>query len=102
MYLVHAHLDLPPGEQLPLDIRTLVRSAITADDGIEHVAVHPRRPRELTLGLYLLSDTLGEAEQRAVDVCGRLIREVPQLTSARLIGAGVPVQSLAFAPLPMD
>ncbi|WAU78732.1 hypothetical protein O1Q96_02535 [Streptomyces sp. Qhu-G9] len=102
MYLVHAHLEVPPGEQLPTNMRAVVRSAITAGDRVEHVAVHPRSPTLLTLGFYLLADGIEEAEGRAVQVGARLLRDVPQLAAARLTGAGVPLMPLAFAPQPVD
>lgn len=102
MYLVHAHLELPPGEQLPANIRAVVRSAITAGDGVEHVAVHARSSSRLTLGFYLLAGVLEEAEERAVRVCARLLRDVPQLATAQLTGVGVPLTPLAFAPQPAD
>ncbi|MBV1936879.1 hypothetical protein [Streptomyces sp. BV286] len=102
MYLVHAHLEVPPGEQLPTNMRAVVRSAITAGDRVEHVAVHPRSPTRLTLGFYLLADGIEEAEGRAVQVGARLLRDVPQLAAARLTGAGVPLMPLAFAPQPVD
>ncbi|MFF5255252.1 hypothetical protein ACFY4K_24845 [Streptomyces leeuwenhoekii] len=102
MYLVHAHLALPSGEQVPPDIRDVVRSAITAGDRVEHVAVHPRPAPGLTLGFYLLAGVLEEAEERAVRVCARLLREVPQLATARLTGVGVPLLPLAFAPQQAD
>jgi fermentation-respiration switch protein FrsA (DUF1100 family) len=102
MYLVHVHLELPPGHELPSGIRTLVRSALLPGDRVEHVAVHPRSPYRLTLGCYLLAAALEEAEERAVQVCERLLRDVPQLRAARLTGAGVPLMPLAFLPQPVD
>ncbi|MFF9625668.1 hypothetical protein [Streptomyces griseosporeus] len=100
MYLVHAHLQLPPGDVLPPDVRESVRSCIRPGDRVEHVAVHPQPPSRLTLGFYVLADGLEEAEQRAVGVCGRLLAEVPQLAEARLTGAGVPLLPPAFGTLP--
>ncbi|MFJ4691550.1 hypothetical protein [Streptomyces sp. NPDC088766] len=102
MYLVHTHLELPCGEQLPHDVKVLVRSAILPGDRVEHVAVHPRSSSALTLGFYVVAGALDEAEERAVRVCGRLRRAVPQLASARLTGAGVPLLPLAFVPQPVD
>jgi hypothetical protein len=102
MYLVHAHLELPVGRRLPPDIEAVVRSAIAPEDRVEHVAVHPRSPSALTLGIYLLAGMLEEAEERAVRVCDRLLRDVPQLDTARLTGAGVPLLPLAFLPRPAD
>ncbi|MGW0600208.1 hypothetical protein ACWD11_24120 [Streptomyces sp. NPDC002776] len=102
MYLVHAHLDLPDGVELPQNVRELVRRAIVPGDRVEHVAVHACPPRGLTLGVYLLAGVLEEAEARAVQVCDRLLREMPELAGARLTGAGVPVQPLAFLPGPAD
>ncbi|MER5381847.1 hypothetical protein OG788_07560 [Streptomyces sp. NBC_00647] len=102
MYLVHTHLELPSGEELPQNIRALVRSAIVSRDLVEHVAVHPTPPSHLTLGFYLLTESLDEAEERAVRVCHRLLCDVPQLATARLTGAGVPLMPLAFAPHRVD
>ena len=102
MYLVHTHLELPSGEQLPRDVRALVRSAILPGDRVEHVAVHPRSSSALTLGFYVVAGALDEAEERAVRVCARLLGDVPQLASARLTGAGAPLQPLAFVPQPVD
>ncbi|MEU1543786.1 hypothetical protein ABZ461_38025 [Actinacidiphila glaucinigra] len=98
MYLVHVHLELPSGEELPQDVKAMVRSAIVPRDRVEHVAVHTVSPSELTLGLYLLADGLDEAEERALRVCRRLLDDVAQLATARLTGAGVPLMPLAFAP----
>lgn len=98
MYLVHAHLELPPDEELPQDVRALVRSAIVPRDRVEHVAVHTTSPSELTLGFYLLAEGLDEAEERALWVCRRLLRDVRELAAARLTGAGVPLMPQAFAP----
>ncbi|MET9500602.1 hypothetical protein ABZY42_02470 [Streptomyces sp. NPDC006622] len=102
MYLVHTHLELPGGSRLPPDVRALVRSAIIPGDGVEHVAVHPRSPSTLTLGFYLVAGALAEAEERAVMVCSRLLDELPQLASARLTGAGVPLLPMTFVPQPVD
>ncbi|WP_231406502.1 hypothetical protein [Streptomyces sp. MC1] len=102
MYLVHAHLELPAGSHLPPDLRELVRSSIVPGDRVEHVAVHARSPSLLTLGFYTLADGLEEAEERAVRVCGRLLREVPQLAAARLTGAEVPLIPLAFGSRSVD
>lgn len=102
MYLVHAHLELPDGAQLPGHIRDLVRSSIVPGDRVEHVAVHPRPPTRLTLGLYLLADALEEAEERAVGVCARLLGDVPELAGTRLTGVGVPLLPLAFEAQPVD
>ncbi|MET7987399.1 hypothetical protein [Streptomyces sp. NPDC005281] len=102
MYLVHTYLELPSGDELPCNIRTLVRSAIIPRDGVEHVAVHTVSSFELTLGFYLLADALEEAEERAVRTTRRLLRAVPELARARPTGAGVPLMPLAFEPRTVD
>jgi hypothetical protein len=102
MYLVHAQMELPDGAQLPHDIRASVRRTIVPADRVEHVAVHPRTASGLTLGIYLLADAIEEAEARAVRVCERLLRELPELAGARLTGAGVPLLPLAFVRQPVD
>ncbi|MEU1039886.1 hypothetical protein ACFYP4_22280 [Streptomyces sp. NPDC005551] len=102
MYLVHAQLELPDGAHLPHDLRASVRGAIVPGDRVEHVAVHPRTASGLTLGLYLLADVIEEAEARAVRVCERLLRDLPELAGARLTGAGVPLLPAAFVCQPVD
>ncbi|MFF3615588.1 hypothetical protein [Streptomyces sp. NPDC002580] len=102
MYLIHAHLELPSGEEPPVNIKVLVRSAIVPRDRVEHISVHPLPPSELILGFYLLAARLEEAEERTVRVCHRLLRDVPQLALARLTGAGVPLMPLAFEPSRVD
>ncbi|MFD8615453.1 hypothetical protein ACFV09_42345 [Streptomyces sp. NPDC059631] len=102
MYLVHTYLELPPGDELPCNIRTLVRSAIIPRDGVEHLAVHTVSSLELTLGFYLLAEALEEAEERAVRATRRLLRTVPELATARPTGAGVPLIPLAFEPQTVD
>ncbi|MET9803748.1 hypothetical protein [Streptomyces sp. NPDC006368] len=96
MYLVHAHLELPFGRELPYDVRNLLKSALRPDDEVEHLAVHPRSPSWLTLGCYLLAHRLEEAEARTARVCRRLVDEVPALGGARLLDVGVPL--LPFLP----
>ncbi|MEU2430671.1 hypothetical protein ABZ611_14385 [Streptomyces sp. NPDC007861] len=91
MYLVHAHLEFPRGGEPPLGVRESVRASVVPADGVEHIAVHPRPGARLTLGIYLLAGRLEEAEAHAVRVCHRLLRDVPQLRDARLLGAGVPL-----------
>ncbi|MFE7775905.1 hypothetical protein ACFU5O_18760 [Streptomyces sp. NPDC057445] len=98
MYLVHAHLELPSGAELPLYISELMRASIAPPDRVEHLAVHPRSPSRLTLGFYLLAGHLEEAEAHAVRVCRRLLCDVPQLRGARLLGAGVPLMPAVASP----
>jgi hypothetical protein len=102
MYLVHTHLELPSGEEPPQNMKALVRAAIVPRDRVEHLSVHPVSPSELTLGFYLLATRLEDAEERAVQVCHRLLRDVPQLAMARLTGAGAPLIPLAFEPSRAD
>ncbi len=64
-------------------------------DRVEHLAVHPQSAEHFTLGFYLLSDSLEEAELRAEAVCRRMLgaRVLPR---ARLLDVGVPLMPLSL------
>ncbi|ANZ13862.1 hypothetical protein SNOUR_02710 [Streptomyces noursei ATCC 11455] len=85
MYLIHAHLQGPPGASLPLETRSLVRSQTHDGDGVEHVTVHPDAVPHPVVGLYVRADSLAAAESRAARLC-RLL-----LGCARFDGWSLPV-----------
>lgn len=101
MYLVHAHLRTVPPTEVPEDLREAARAGLRPGDRVEHLAVHPQSPDLFTLGFYLLSDSLEEAERHAESVCRRLLgaRALPQ---ARLLGVGVPLQPVSLSSAPPE
>ncbi|MCJ1680588.1 hypothetical protein MTF65_25210 [Streptomyces sp. APSN-46.1] len=90
MYLVHARLCTIPPALVPDDLREAARAGLAVRDRVEHLAVHPQSAHHFTLGFYLLSDSLEEAEQRAEAICLRLLG-ARVLPPARLLGVGVPL-----------
>ncbi|GLX18375.1 MULTISPECIES: hypothetical protein [Streptomyces] len=95
MYLVHARLRTVPPAEVPDDLREAARTGLCPADGVEHLAVHPQSADLFTLGFYLLSDSLEEAEQHAESVCRRLLaaRALPE---SRLLGVGVPLMPVSL------
>ncbi|MET8623679.1 hypothetical protein ABZW30_07970 [Kitasatospora sp. NPDC004669] len=80
MYLVHAALrPLSPGLRLSLDARELLLAAIRPEDRVEHLVVHPDALPNPVLGVYLLADSLAEAESRTDAFCRRALTAVPRL-----------------------
>src|SRR5687767_1375025 len=102
MYLVHARFACSADAELPYHVRELIWPAVRHDERIEHVAVHPSPPSGLTLGFYVRADRIEEAEARTRLVCLRLLREVPQLRGARLVGTEAPLVPLAFEPTSLN
>ncbi|WP_371616489.1 hypothetical protein [Streptomyces sp. NBC_00454] len=110
MYLIHAALRAPStGVQLPAHAGELVRAfadadaaAATAADvdrlggggtfgSIEHVSTHPGALPGPTLGVYLIADSLDEAERRTEVLCRRAFEEVPALRGWTVGRVGVPL-----------
>ncbi|MGW1773153.1 hypothetical protein [Streptomyces sp. NPDC002104] len=112
MYLIHAALRAPaPGVRLPAHAGELVRALADADPTgcgpVEHVSTHPgAHPGGLsaglpgglsaglpgpTLGVYLIADSLAEAEGRTEALCRRAVEEVPALSGWAVGRVGVPL-----------
>ncbi|WP_236243789.1 hypothetical protein [Streptomyces sp. CC228A] len=96
MYLVHARFRIEPPAEVPVALRELARRSLKADDGVEHLSVHPHPPHQFTLGFYLLSDSLREAEDHTRRVCARLLADARWLPPARLLSVGVPLVAPAL------
>ncbi|MFD9791970.1 hypothetical protein ACFWXK_13570 [Streptomyces sp. NPDC059070] len=90
MYLVHARLRGPLGARLPGDTRSLVRAQAHEGGGIEHVAVHANASPDPVLGLYVRADSLADAEERAAEVCLRVLSR-PEFGGWSLLSAQVPL-----------
>lgn len=104
MYLVHAALRPPaPGIQLPPHAGELVRALATSSDSssagsdvrawgpVEHVSAHPHALPDPTLGVYLIADSLNEAERRTEALCRHAFEEVPALWGWTLGRVGAPL-----------
>lgn len=93
MYLVHAHLRRSAqGGELPSDLRALVYESARPEDGVEHVSVHgDDASSEPVLGLFLLADSLAQAEENAAAVCARLLGTHPDLSGWILQRAEAPL-----------
>ncbi|GAA0338748.1 hypothetical protein ACKI1I_38495 [Streptomyces turgidiscabies] len=92
MFLVHLTLDPCAGNApLPGDIAGLLRSGATAEDGLEHVAVHASARPYPVLGLFLLSPDLAVAEAAAERLWRRAAARHPGLGAWRLRRAEAPL-----------
>ncbi|MFD6229975.1 hypothetical protein ACFWFZ_24340 [Streptomyces sp. NPDC060232] len=98
MYLVHARLRTVPPAHVPDDLRETARAGLRPRDRVEHLAVHPQSAEHFTLGFFLLSDSLEEAERHAESVCRRLLG-ARALPPARLLDVGVPLMPLSVPEL---
>ncbi|APU40829.1 MULTISPECIES: hypothetical protein [unclassified Streptomyces] len=98
MYLVHARLRTIPPAHVPDDLRETARAGLRPRDRVEHLAVHPQSAEHFTLGFFLLSDSLEEAERQAESVCRRLLG-ARALPPARLLDVGVPLMPMAVREL---
>ncbi|MFC9587175.1 hypothetical protein ACFVJ8_30715 [Streptomyces yangpuensis] len=81
--------------EVPDDLREAARAGLRPRDRVEHLAVHPQSAEHFTLGFYLLSESLEEAERHAESVCRRLLG-ARVLPTARLLDVGVPLMPLAL------
>ncbi len=92
MYLIHVRLRPPaPGIGLPFGLGALLRAMTLPEDRVEHVAAHPDASPYPTLGLYLMADSLAQAEERAQRLGRRWVTGVPLLQGWRLISAEAPL-----------
>ncbi|MFD0572954.1 hypothetical protein ACFQ0T_31625 [Kitasatospora gansuensis] len=78
-----ALLPAPSGSPLPDGVRELFQAALRPEDRIEHLVFHPRAEPAPVLGVYLLADSLAEAERRVALFCHRALGAVPQFAGWR-------------------
>ncbi|MFJ8433526.1 hypothetical protein ACIQ9P_19715 [Kitasatospora sp. NPDC094019] len=80
MYLVHAVLrHSAPEAALPPDARDLLSALVRPRDRIEHLVLHRDAAPDPVLGLFLLTDSLAEAENRATVFCRTALGSLPEL-----------------------
>ncbi|MEU8775011.1 hypothetical protein [Streptomyces sp. NPDC048606] len=102
MYLVHVGVRAPFGAaRLAPDVAGSIRALAEADeDGpVEHVSAHPYALPDPVVGVYVLADTLGEAERRTEALCRRAVRDVRALRGWHVTGVGVPLLAPYLAEL---
>jgi hypothetical protein len=92
MYLVHAHLMPPsPGRTLPPDVAVCARTHARPQDRLEHACAHPLAHPHPVLGVYLLADSLAQAESNAARLCRRVLSDCPALHGWTLLRAHAPL-----------
>jgi hypothetical protein len=103
MYLLHATLAGQGGRAVPHDTAALVAGSARPEDRLEHVALHlgdplggprsepgsePGGDRRAVLGLFLIADSLADAERTATELCLRALEECSELRGLRLLSCG--------------
>ncbi|MER6476320.1 hypothetical protein [Streptomyces filamentosus] len=87
MYLVHARLRAPTGQQLPSHAAGFVCCQARDAECLEHVSVHESGD-DWVLGLFFTTPTLAEAERNASRLCVRALQAPGPLRGWELIGSG--------------
>ncbi|WP_224284807.1 hypothetical protein [Streptomyces sp. LS1784] len=92
MYLVHTVLRPDaPSRALPVDARGILLAAVLPGDRVEHLVVHPDALPDPVLGVYLVADSLAEAEGRAAAFCRRALAAVPAFAGWSAAGTAAPL-----------
>ncbi|SEM40456.1 hypothetical protein [Streptacidiphilus jiangxiensis] len=99
MYLVHVRLGEPGHAPLPDDAAALVRSCARPADGLEFVVAHPAAMPDPVLGLFLIADSLADAEARAFRICRLALERYAPLSTWALVEAQVPLLTPFFEQL---
>ncbi len=95
MYLIHAQLSAPPGGFLPSDAARRALALARPGERVEHVTAHPDAVPDPVLGVFLVAESLTEAEALAAVLCRRLLN-----THTALAGWGLRrAQAPLLAPL---
>ncbi|MFE0701519.1 hypothetical protein [Streptomyces sp. NPDC058872] len=79
MYLIHAQLVLPKDSLIPDGVAPEALRLALPEERVEHVSLHPKGPRGPVLGVYLLAESLAQAEERTASLCERLLARHPGL-----------------------
>ncbi|UQX02338.1 hypothetical protein [Streptomyces sp. RerS4] len=94
MHLVHVTVRTCSfGAQLPSEAPGLIFDLAESDeDGpVEHVTAHPHALPDPVVGVYVLADSLAEAERRTEALCRRAFQDVRALRDWRVTRVGVPL-----------
>ncbi|MEW2163791.1 hypothetical protein AB0912_12440 [Streptomyces sp. NPDC007084] len=84
MHLIHVRLHTPRDFRLPEDLAAQFIAQATPAEGVEHVSVHPGTAHGLTVGLYVVAESLLIAEEVALAVSRRTVEHVPGLGRSRI------------------
>ncbi|MGW0917022.1 hypothetical protein ACWD1Z_35735 [Streptomyces sp. NPDC002784] len=96
MHLIHVRLHTPCGFQVPEDLAAQFIAQATSAEGVEHVSVHPGAGQVLTVGLYVVAESLLMAEQAALAVSRRTVARVPALRRSRITGCSAAIVGVYF------
>ncbi|GAA3482924.1 hypothetical protein [Streptomyces yanii] len=100
MYLIHAHLKGPTGAVLTDQTAELIHAWALSQEQVEHVTAHPGAVPHPIVGVYVLADSLHQAEERVAAVCRRALRQEPSLSTWTLVRAEAPLLApLVHGPL---
>ncbi|GAA0684529.1 hypothetical protein GCM10010193_42980 [Kitasatospora atroaurantiaca] len=92
MYLIHVRLrPTTPGSSLPPGLRSHLLGMSVPEDRIEHLSVHTDALPHPTLGLYLMAESLGEAEEQATRLCLRWVTGSTLLEGWQPVAAQAPL-----------
>jgi hypothetical protein len=91
VYLIHARLVAESGDVPPESAAEAVMQCALPEERVEHVTAHPLAASGPTLGLFLLSASLAEAERSAHAVCTRALETARELRGFRLVTCQVAV-----------
>lgn len=99
MYLVHTELlNRKVDLCIPQNLADLLRALAHPDDRVEHVVIHPRPGHGVTVGVYLLTERLRDAEETAARLCGRAVDAIGPLPGWRVGRSEAPL----LAPYGLD
>ncbi|MEI7031262.1 hypothetical protein [Streptomyces pratensis] len=100
MYLIHARLQAPPGACLPAEAARLVLALARPGERVEHVTAHPHAVPDPVLGIFVVAESLSEAEALAEALCHRLLNTCTTLAGWGLSAAEAPLLApLGHGPL---
>ncbi|MEU6882047.1 hypothetical protein [Streptomyces sp. NPDC046712] len=91
MYLIHAHLEPPPGAALPADADVRVRALARPEERVRHGSLHADARPHPVLGLFVAASSLEAAESVARRVCERALDLDPALRGVRLLRCEAPL-----------